>query len=187
VADGQCPSPERTWYLLRAPETLCCAPSPEKRLLSQPRQNRECHSNATQSKEVRGSIFEKRSQPGAPLRNRTVDLLLTMDLRPVLFPQAGRMTSQNTSTDQRPQAPDRPSRAPFATQSATHFDLVLVVSGEPPDPCGTRARHRPASGGRVGAGHGRYRRSAIQSLGTRRRSLLERCSARCGSELACPR
>jgi hypothetical protein len=61
---------------------------------------------------------------GAPLRNRTVDLLLTMDLRKVLLPQVGRLASQNTSTDQRPQAPDRPSRAPFATQSATQFDLA---------------------------------------------------------------
>jgi len=38
-----------------------------------------CHSNATRRKKVLGSTFEKPSYPGAPLRNRTVDLLLTMD------------------------------------------------------------------------------------------------------------
>ena len=40
---------------------------------------RVCHSNATRPKEVLGFMFEKLLQPGAPLRNRTVDLLLTMD------------------------------------------------------------------------------------------------------------
>src|SRR5260221_14556502 len=33
------------------------------------------------------SIFEKAPPPGATLRNRTVDLLLTMDLRQVPLPQ----------------------------------------------------------------------------------------------------
>ncbi len=83
-----------------------------------------CHSNATQSKEVLGSTFEKRSQPGAPLRNRTVDLLLTMYRSAVPQPQAGRLTSANTSTHWHSQAPDKPTRAPFATQSDTHFDLA---------------------------------------------------------------
>jgi hypothetical protein len=46
-----------------------------------------------------------------------------MDLLQVLLAQAGRLTSLNAGTDQRPQARDRLSRAPFATQSATHFDL----------------------------------------------------------------
>jgi hypothetical protein len=43
---------------------------------------------------------------GAPLRNRTVDLLLTMNDRTVLLPQAGLVTSQNASTGQHPQALD---------------------------------------------------------------------------------
>jgi hypothetical protein len=60
---------------------------------------------------------------GAPLRNRTVDLLLTMDRGQVPLPQAECLTSQNTSTDQHPQAQNGLSRASFATQSATHFDL----------------------------------------------------------------
>ena len=52
-----------------------------------------CHSNATRPKEVLGFTFEKRLQPGAPLRNRTVDLLLTMhtslgSLPGKRFPQA---------------------------------------------------------------------------------------------------
>jgi hypothetical protein len=60
---------------------------------------------------------------GAPLRNRTVDLLLTMYPCRVPSLQVACLTRQNASTGQRSQAPDRLSRAPFATQSATHFDL----------------------------------------------------------------
>jgi plasmid stability protein len=41
----------------------------------------------------------------------------------VLSPQVERLTSENTSTDQRLQASDGPSRAQFATRSATQFDL----------------------------------------------------------------
>ena len=40
--------------------------------------------------EVLGSMLEKSSRPGAPLRNRTVDLLLTMNTRQVPSPQADR-------------------------------------------------------------------------------------------------
>jgi hypothetical protein len=70
------------------------------------------------------ALAKKPHDLGAPLRNRTVDLLLTMDRCRVLRVQVERLTSENTSTDQHPQALDRLSRAPFATQSATHFDLV---------------------------------------------------------------
>jgi hypothetical protein len=59
----------------------------------------------------------------APLRNRTVDLLLTMNDHTIPLSLAGRLTWQNTSTGQRPQASDGPSRALLATQSATRFDL----------------------------------------------------------------
>jgi hypothetical protein len=62
---------------------------------------------------------------GAPLRNRTVDLLLTIDLCCVLSSQLGGLTCVNTSTDRHLHAPDRPSRALFATQSATHIDPLL--------------------------------------------------------------
>src|ERR1039457_4328301 len=72
---------------------------------------------------------EKLHELGAPLRNRTVDLLLTMNNRQVPSPQVERLTSQNMSTDQRPRAPGRISRAPVATQSATQFDLVLRAAG----------------------------------------------------------
>jgi hypothetical protein len=65
---------------------------------------------------------------GAPLRNRTVDLLLTMDRCAVLQPQVDSLTCANTSTRWHSQAPDEPTRAPFATQSATHFDLALSNS-----------------------------------------------------------
>jgi hypothetical protein len=89
-----------------------------------------CHSNATHPKEVLGFMFEKLSQPGAPLRNRTVDLLLTMDNCAVLQPQVDRLTCANTSTHWHSQALDEPTRAPFATQSATHFDLADEPSYE---------------------------------------------------------
>jgi hypothetical protein len=42
-------------------------------------------------------------------------------------PQVDRLTCASTSTRWHSQAPDEPTRAPFATQSATHFDLA----GEP--------------------------------------------------------
>ena len=67
---------------------------------------------------------------GAPLRNRTVDLLLTMYRSAVLPPQVERLTSENTSTHWHSRAPDKPRRAPFATQSATHFDLAAEPSYE---------------------------------------------------------
>jgi hypothetical protein len=48
----------------------------------------------------------------------------------VLQPQVDRLTCANTSTHRRSQAPDEPTRAPFATQSATHFDLADEPSYE---------------------------------------------------------
>ena len=70
--------------------------------------------------------IRKVSIPWSPLRNRTVDLLLTMNGRTVPLPQVERLTRQNASTGQRALTLDRPSRAPFATQSATQIDLVLI-------------------------------------------------------------
>src|SRR5258708_2907203 len=100
-----------------------------------------------------------------------------MDLWRAQSPQVWRLTSQDTSTDQRPQAPDMLSRAPFTTQSATQFDLVLVAS------CWTsgQPRQRPA---RAHYGYGsceEYLRSAIIGEWTQRRSQLEPCSAEHGS------
>jgi len=63
---------------------------------------------------------------GAPLRNRTVDLLLTMNHRTVPLPLVQRVTRQDTSTYQHPQAPDGPSRARFAPRSAPQFDLAAI-------------------------------------------------------------
>ena len=68
---------------------------------------------------------------GAPLRNRTVDLLLTMDRSADVQPQVEQLTCRNTSGDRHAQALGEPSQAPFATQSATQIDLA-VPSG--PDP-----------------------------------------------------
>jgi hypothetical protein len=102
---------------------------------------------------------------GAPLRNRIVDLLLTMDRWRIQLPQAGRRTGPDTSRDQRRQAPDAPSRAPFATQSATHSDLA---------PTDCRHRDDPAKIGSIGgqlspAGHGQ-----LLSLGGSASSRLRR-------------
>jgi hypothetical protein len=47
-----------------------------------------------------------------------------MDRCAVLQHQVDLLTCENTSTHWHSQAPDEPTRAPFATQSATHFDLV---------------------------------------------------------------
>jgi hypothetical protein len=48
----------------------------------------------------------------------------------VLQPQVDRLTCENTSTHWHSQAPDKLTRAPFATQSATHFDLANEPSYE---------------------------------------------------------
>jgi hypothetical protein len=45
------------------------------------------------------------------------------------WPAAARLNSQNTSTNQRPQARDRLSCEPFATRSATRFDLGRAAAG----------------------------------------------------------
>ena len=50
-----------------------------------------------------------------------------MDRWAVLQPQVDRLTCENTSTHWHSQAPDKPTRAPFATQSATHFDLAPSI------------------------------------------------------------
>jgi hypothetical protein len=92
----------------------------------------------------------------APLRNRTVDLLLTMDRCTVPLPLVEQLTRQNTSTDQHPQAPDMLSRARFATQSATHFDLdpapplrgSLRSSAHTIDTPANDRHHRPRPGQR---------------------------------------
>jgi hypothetical protein len=90
VADASVPTPERAWYLFPAPETLYCALSPEKQLLSQPPQQRECHSSGTFRRgEVLDYKFEKPQYLGAPLRNRTVDLLLTMHTSAGSLPGGG--------------------------------------------------------------------------------------------------
>ena len=47
----------------------------------------------------------------SPLRNRTVDLLLTMYRSADVQPQAEQLTCRNTSTDRRSQAPGEPSQA----------------------------------------------------------------------------
>ena len=60
---------------------------------------------------------------GAPLRNRTVDLLLTMYRFAVLQLQVDELTCENTSTRWHSQAPDEPTRAPFATQ----LPLTLIL------------------------------------------------------------
>jgi hypothetical protein len=78
------------WHLFPAPEALYGARPPETAakqapaahiaasLYQVPPHRCECHSSATRPGSVPGSRFEKTPSPGAPLRNRAVDLLLTM-------------------------------------------------------------------------------------------------------------
>jgi hypothetical protein len=73
-----------------------------------------------------------------------------MDRYAVLQPQVDRLTCANTSTRWHSQAPDEPTRAPFATQSATHFDLVpgLIGVSSRKDTVGRQAvSQRPSLGG----------------------------------------
>ncbi len=60
---------------------------------------------------------------GAPLRNRTVDLLLTMYSYSIPSLQVRRLTCEKASADQHQHALDGHSRAQFATRSATRNDL----------------------------------------------------------------
>jgi hypothetical protein len=48
----------------------------------------------------------------------------------VLPPQVEQLTCENASTHWHSQAPDKPRRAAFATQSATHFELADEPSDE---------------------------------------------------------
>jgi hypothetical protein len=108
-------------------DALRCSTSRETAAKQAPAAHRRIIASATQvplsESKVLCSTFEKAPPPGAPLRNRTVDLLLTINHRQVALPHVDGVTCENTSTDQRLRASDGPPRAPFATQSATHFDL----------------------------------------------------------------
>ena len=141
---------------------------------------RYCHSNDTQTKEVHGFIFEKRSQPGAPLRNRTVDLLLTMYHCAVPQSQVDRLTCVDTSTRWHSQAPEEPTQAPFATQSATHFDLgdeppyeVVNIQFDDRTVCVHGLSPRSTSANRL-----RSARCAVQgwAINARRRRSWTRCT-----------
>jgi hypothetical protein len=86
-----------------------------------------CHSNATRPKEVLGFMFERCSQPGAPLRNRTVDLLLTMDHQTVPVSAAEALSRQNTSSRERRRAHVSTHWPHFAPQNAPHNDLHFIA------------------------------------------------------------
>jgi hypothetical protein len=88
----------------------------------------------------RGHRFHERKSAltcGAPLRNRTVDLLLTMYRSAVPQLQVGQPTCQNTSGGKPSQALDELSRALFATRYATHFDLDRLQRASRPTPLWT--------------------------------------------------
>ena len=90
-----------------------------------------CHSNATQTKEVHGSIFEKLSQPGAPLRNRTVDLLLTMDHQTVPVSAVEALSREKASSRWRRRAQISSHRLRFAPKNAPRNGRWLTPSGHP--------------------------------------------------------
>jgi hypothetical protein len=68
--------------------------------------------------EVLGSIFEKATQPGAPLRNRTVDLLLTMANQSVAVTAAGVLNWADTRSREQIQAHGSPAQRCLAPQTA---------------------------------------------------------------------
>jgi hypothetical protein len=68
--------------------------------------------------EVLGSKFEKSSQPGAPLRNRTVDLLLTMANQSVAVTAAGALNWADTRSREQIQAHSSPTQRCLAPQTA---------------------------------------------------------------------
>ena len=76
---------------------------------------------------------------GAPLRNRTVDLLLTMDHPTVPVSAAAALSRQNTSSRERRRAQISPHRLHFAPQNAPRNDLHLAPIRQT---SGVRARIR---------------------------------------------
>src|SRR5258706_7381550 len=76
--------------------------------------------------DVPGSMFGKPPWPASPLRNRTVDLLLTINSCGFVSLQVRRLTSQKASADQHQQARYRHSRATrSATQAASGSHITL--------------------------------------------------------------
>jgi len=71
-------------------------------------------------------MFEKRSQPGAPLRNRTVDLLLTMDHQTVPASAVESLSRKNASSRWRRRAQINLHRLRFAPQNAPGNDRHLT-------------------------------------------------------------
>jgi hypothetical protein len=117
-------------YLFPTGETVCRFHLRGKPCSAWAGPGRECHSNGTFLSARYPVAYSKNLHYlGAPLRNRTVDLLLTMDRYSILDWLVERLIRQNTSADQHPQALDRPSRARFATQSATQFVLLQGLMG----------------------------------------------------------
>src|SRR5258706_12364665 len=76
--------------------------------------------------DVPGSMFGKPPWPASPLRNRTVDLLLTINSCGFVSLQVRRLTSQKASADQHQQARYRHWRATrSATQAASGSHITL--------------------------------------------------------------
>jgi len=93
-----------------------------------------CHSDATQPNEVYGFMFEKGSLRGAPLRNRTVDLLLTIhtflgSLPGEHFPQAAGKRRSGSCPGLRHLRSLRPSR--LQPSSSWHGSMPSVRSARP--------------------------------------------------------
>ena len=107
--------------------TLTANPA-ANRLVTTTRPTGVCHSNATRPKEVLGFMFEKFSQPGAPLRNRTVDLLLTMDHQTGPVSAAEPLSRQNPSSRHRSRAHVSTHWPRFAPQNAPRNDLHFVAA-----------------------------------------------------------
>ena len=91
---------------------------------------RRCYSpksapeSASDATEVTGLMFEYSSRPGASLRNRTVDLLLTIDRQEVAQLAVQALSRQNAGGDKQPLAAGCPREHCLAPQSAPQLTFM---------------------------------------------------------------
>jgi hypothetical protein len=148
------------WYLFPAPETLYGARPPETAakqapaahiaasLCQVPPHRCECHSSATRPGSVPCFIFEKTPSPGAPLRNRTVDLLLTMTAisqprdRRIGPDQAERWLMLAET------GPGQPCPAAFCPLKCPRDDLLMTSKSESHEMAERTFVHLPGQAGR---------------------------------------
>ena len=111
---------------------------------------------ASRHRSTRLSVRKSLMTCGAPLRNRTVDLLLTIDHQEVAQLAARHLSRQNTCCRRQPEAPASPSEHCSAPQTAPHgivpgqgrkawLGSVEIVFAFLPSPAALQASGPPAS------------------------------------------